>query len=993
MPNLGGILFTTICAAFAVVLWMTRPRPGASANAALLAVRSALPPLLLLTCLVLGVAYSPLDDTLRLHATSLDVDASGATVRNARGDARHAFQVGGGAISDGAGDPDLWVPTDVTDTRTPYREFATVDVTSAGGRPALAVRLTSWATDEDVTIASYEDKDGGGRGYIGATELHDGDALCFERCGTQGAPTYVFHGGRLTGAAPLQTRPGLPGAILPWGPNDAIYPLRTYLPASKGARGTPCETLACGAPDAAGHRAPLRSFLFETHDLRLGVAVRRRWFVMLIDPGARLSGGDTPVPGRTKPSQDIIVPPQTTDSPTVSTGIRIFRAQLPRSGCTTTDDDLLRRVRIWALGEGGDAGCNGKLRERRSFHLSVTDASRYPDQRKVARLTLDTPEDRAIGSFDTPRARLVERAQPGIDDAFSLGWIHGATRRDSTLAAAIAVFDNAFAVFKGIAPGPVPNTPCRADRGELCAGNGAHAIHFRIDRMVMPWMLLWIAIAAALVVHLASSRVWARGYAADGVVLALTQFLLALRAVIGIEGAFVDTALDWPTIYGESAIDLVALPTILLATRARRDTDLGTVIALFAFNLLAYAAAYRWLGRFDPIQLLFIALALGSLVGRAATATGPGTWVADRWQRMLDPVPGEPRYGTALKVVLVVLIAVRFVLPVIGFKEHLGPIAVSTLYLPPMLVLLAVLLAIADRAPPERRFRLGLGFVLVAGLALAAPAFSRDNGFVLVYLWPIFGVALWRALAWRREAPVPRRATWPWLAPIPTVVAGYIVLMLLLVTFQWSIPDIAAGQGRDDPAVLSARLERVTGISADYVRLMAVVAPDKVAALGTSAGVRQMEQTIHLVERTNSWTGKGYMRPSNLPIREDPNLGILREVHLTDNVSAVHLMAPFGRLGAVAFLAVLAAAALGLCARPTRPELGPDWGQPRVMAGVLAIWTVFGAAAYMILANLLLVPFTGRDIYLLAPSSGSDLLEGLALLLMTRIGFERKDEA
>jgi hypothetical protein len=35
---------------------------------------------------------------------------------------------------------------------------------------------------------------------------------------------------------------------------------------------------------------------------------------------------------------------------------------------------------------------------------------------------------------------------------------------------------------------------------------------------------------------------------------------------------------------------------------------------------------------------------------------------------------------------------------------------------------------------------------------------------------------------------------------------------------------------------------------------------------------------------------------------------------------------------------------------------------------------------------LLLVPFTGRNIYLLAASSGGDLIEGLALLLMARIG-------
>ncbi|HZG47628.1 MAG TPA: hypothetical protein VEZ41_15375, partial [Allosphingosinicella sp.] len=63
------------------------------------------------------------------------------------------------------------------------------------------------------------------------------------------------------------------------------------------------------------------------------------------------------------------------------------------------------------------------------------------------------------------------------------------------------------------------------------------------------------------------------------------------------------------------------------------------------------------------------------------------------------------------------------------------------------------------------------------------------------------------------------------------------------------------------------------------------------------------------------------------------------------------------------------------------------------LAGTLAIWTLFGAAAYMVLANLLLVPFTGRNIYLLAASSGGDLMEGLGLFLMARFGLSYRRSA
>ena len=43
---------------------------------------------------------------------------------------------------------------------------------------------------------------------------------------------------------------------------------------------------------------------------------------------------------------------------------------------------------------------------------------------------------------------------------------------------------------------------------------------------------------------------------------------------------------------------------------------------------------------------------------------------------------------------------------------------------------------------------------------------------------------------------------------------------------------------------------------------------------------------------------------------------------------------------------------------------------------------IFGAALYMILANLEILPFTGKNVYFLAASSGSDLLEGAILIAL-----------
>ncbi|MBW8880285.1 MAG: hypothetical protein JF615_02335, partial [Asticcacaulis sp.] len=46
--------------------------------------------------------------------------------------------------------------------------------------------------------------------------------------------------------------------------------------------------------------------------------------------------------------------------------------------------------------------------------------------------------------------------------------------------------------------------------------------------------------------------------------------------------------------------------------------------------------------------------------------------------------------------------------------------------------------------------------------------------------------------------------------------------------------------------------------------------------------------------------------------------------------------------------------------------------------------------AYMVLANLLLVPFTGRNIYLLAVTSIGDLVEGAMLLVLAILTLSAK---
>ena len=65
----------------------------------------------------------------------------------------------------------------------------------------------------------------------------------------------------------------------------------------------------------------------------------------------------------------------------------------------------------------------------------------------------------------------------------------------------------------------------------------------------------------------------------------------------------------------------------------------------------------------------------------------------------------------------------------------------------------------------------------------------------------------------------------------------------------------------------------------------------------------------------------------------------------------------------------------------------------RRLIGLVSLTLLLGVAAYVILANLQLTLFTGRNVYLMAASSGSDLLEGLTLFALAFFGLSGPGEA
>ena len=103
------------------------------------------------------------------------------------------------------------------------------------------------------------------------------------------------------------------------------------------------------------------------------------------------------------------------------------------------------------------------------------------------------------------------------------------------------------------------------------------------------------------------------------------------------------------------------------------------------------------------------------------------------------------------------------------------------------------------------------------------------------------------------------------------------------------------------------------------------------------------------------------------------------------------MMSDFGRVSAATYLAMLAALVAAGASLTRPPESEPP--SARRLIGLVSLTLLFGVAAYVILANLQLTLFTGRNVYLMAASSGSDLLEGLTLFALAFFGLSGPGEA
>ena len=601
--------------------------------------------------------------------------------------------------------------------------------------------------------------------------------------------------------------------------------------------------------------------------------------------------------------------------------------------------------------DGPDAR-RGRLQLRRSLGLAERDGQ--------AEITFATPPTEVVGRCE----RTGAPRRLGLEATVVGGLTADALRSAPALPQGPAC--DSFTKARLDAPSTIP---------------ALRTAHLALDRLATPWPMALIVLAWTASLLLVCRDLFHRRPVL-WTILCLLQLLLALRLLIGLAAAEADPTLDWREILGEASLAYVAIPAAMLAwARAGEPRKQGD-LALDLAPPVTAVTALIWTRHLGVLSLLLM-LAWGlAVLWRAASMPPVKGAESPRLARLVArwrSAPGLTGSWASGVTLLIGVLAIRLALGAIGWKERIDfgvtVLAISVVYTPLILLGFGRLLAASERQPSGW----GRPIVFWALLVIATfvtPFTVRDSGYALMFL-PIAGVAA--ALAWRR-----REARLPWTTPAVAALALLIALPVLGAIGTAHADRLShtaeMHRGLSDEQAL-ATLDRQAKASQNLLRLYLIAAPEALGADVSTEAESLKVWSAQLSDYTGSLFGRGYLSPANLTA--------LKPVQATDNLAAIHLMSPFGRLATGLFLALLAGAPVAIQSLTRAAPL-----DARRATGLLALWCLFGAAAYMTLANLQLVPFTGRNVYLLAPASGSDLLEGAILVALAVWGLaERLPEA
>ena len=474
------------------------------------------------------------------------------------------------------------------------------------------------------------------------------------------------------------------------------------------------------------------------------------------------------------------------------------------------------------------------------------------------------------------------------------------------------------------------------------------------------------------------------------------QWLLALRLIIAMAGLFNNGALSQAAVLWPPAMAFVVVPMMAVALLRSGDTNARKALPAIMLQLpIAFLLIFWGLdGRIpggQEIGLAAVAVALlvwrwrsqraaPLLITAFTTARQFGVWALNAARKRTGLTALRLDVWDAGVALVLFLILVRFGLLALGFKERfsgipvLENIPISMLYIPPLIVGMALMITGYRTKPIVER-----AIILVAAFAVAflgVGFFASDFGMIWIFAWP----AGWMIAALVVIKPVGNT--------VMTLLArsalfGCVLSPVLLATayFTMFVRDVPSPQIN-----LVNHIEAAAKVGRTEARLQRYIDPVRLIDAGSSASFEMLEQAAQLEPLTGNYIGEGYLAPSGVQMP-------LLKYQYSDNLLAVHILWPFGRLGLAVFLLSLLIIISAFWRSRGSKGVGEGW---RGEAARLAAMTFFWSAAYMALANLNIVPFTGRNAYLLAAQSMGDLAEGFLLLLLiilpfTSAGFARLD--
>ncbi len=507
----------------------------------------------------------------------------------------------------------------------------------------------------------------------------------------------------------------------------------------------------------------------------------------------------------------------------------------------------------------------------------------------------------------------------------------------------------------------------KTDVAALDAGSGAAPGYtFTFHKFEIPWCLFGLGLIALLFVHACCERYWA-DHPVDGLIVALVQYLLILRMLIGVRGVFLDSQANLAEIGFDAGAAMICLPVFFMALRPVRAGDWRVDLAALAV-VAAFAAWLKtWAGSLSFVYWFIFALPVGAMVWRRIwVLTGVRVAAVAMGKTIAGLVRARDDFSIGCLVVILTLAARLGLLWVFHAKEHLFGVSLSIPYLLGLCIGFALII---DSGARKAGAWTGWWFVALFGAAIVVvPRMVNDNGITLTIIAPFAAVALWRVWAINGNFKHHRL----WWAPLPAYAAIFGLILAFILLHR--PPDLCPSDVADAICLQDSLRYAEAMNDKNLIRVMALFTPGDVPHIGTTDAMESAQQVLHLQTYAGHLTGQGYLAGIT-------SWGNLRDVHFSDNLSAIHIIYPFGRLGAIAVLSVLFCAVMTLL-RPVAGDTRPSWLR---VAAQLSLWTFFGTGAYMVLANLLLLPFTGRNIYLLAITSVSDLIEGAALLALAHI--------